>query len=158
MTFRLSDMSSARGLIQHLRGIEEYISTTNIDPQLKHLVKMRVSQINGCAYCMSMHTEEALKDGERVDRLAVLSAWRETDWFTPREKAALLWAETLTNISTSHVSDEIYAEVREQFSEQDLSDLTLAVIAINGWNRFAIPFASPPNRFEVPQREEVAAD
>ena len=158
MTFRLSDMSSARGLIQHLRGIEEYISTTNIDPQLKHLVKMRVSQINGCAYCMSMHTEEALKDGERVDRLAVLSAWRETDWFTPREKAALLWAETLTNISTSHVSDEIYAEVREQFSEQDLSDLTLAIIAINGWNRFAIPFGSPPNRFEVPQREEVAAD
>jgi AhpD family alkylhydroperoxidase len=158
MTFRLSDMSSARGLIQQLRGIEDYISTTNIDPQLKHLVKLRVSQINGCAYCMSLHTEEALKDGERVDRLAVLSGWRETDWFTPRERAALLWSETLTNISTSHVSDGIYAEVREQFSEQDLADLTLAVIAINGWNRFAIPFGSPPNRFELPEREEVAAD
>lgn len=158
MTFRISDMSAVRGLIQHMRGLEDYIATTNIDPPLKHLVKLRVSQINGCAYCMAMHTEEALKDGERVDRLAVLPAWRETDWFTPRERAALAWAEALTNISTTHVTDELYAEVREQFSEQDLADLTLAVIAINGWNRFAIPFGSPPNRFGIPERGEVAAD
>ena len=158
MSFRFSNLNEARGLIQHMRGIEEYIATTNIDPPLKHLVTMRVSQINGCAYCMAMHTEEALKDGERVDRLAVLSGWRETDWFTPREQAALAWAEALTNISTSHVSDELYETVREQFSEKDLADLTLAVIAINGWNRFAVPFQSPPNRFEMPEQEEVAAD
>lgn len=158
MSFRLSNYNEARGLIQHLSGIEEYISKSNIEPSLKHLVKMRVSQINGCAYCMSMHTEEALKDGDRVDRLAVLSAWRETDWFTPREQAALAWAEALTNISTTHISDELYESVREQFSEKDLADLTLAIIAINGWNRFAIPFQSPPNRFEVPERDEVAAD
>ena len=158
MTFRISDMSAVRGLVQQMRGLEDYLATTNIDPPLRHLVKLRVSQINGCAYCMAMHTEEALHDGERIDRLAVLPGWRETDWFTPREKAALLWAETLTNISTSHISDELYAGVREQFSEKDLADLTLAVVAINGWNRFAMPFGSPPNRFELPEREEVAAD
>jgi AhpD family alkylhydroperoxidase len=158
MTFRISDMSQVRGLIQQMRQLEDYIATTNIEPPLKHLVKLRVSQINGCAYCMAMHTEEALRDGERVDRLAVLPAWRETDWFTPRERAALAWAEALTLISTTHVSDELYAEAREQFSEKDLADLTLAVVAINGWNRFAIPFQSPPSRFEMPEREEVAAD
>lgn len=158
MTVRISDKSAVQGLVQQMRGLEAYIATTNIDPPLKHLVKLRVSQINGCAYCMAMHTEEALKDGERVDRLAVLPGWRETEWFTPRERAALAWAEALTNISTTHVSDELYAEVREQFNEKDLADLTLAVITINGWNRFAIPFEAPPTRFELPDREEVAAD
>lgn len=158
MTSRISDMNEMRGMYQQMQALENYAKSTNIEPSLRHLVKMRVSQINGCAYCMSMHTEEALKDGERIDRLAVLSAWRETNWFTPREQAALLWAETLTNISTSHVTDEIYEQVRKEFSEKDLGDLTLLVITINGWNRIAIPFAAPPNRFEVPEREEIAAD
>lgn len=158
MTFRISDMNEVRGAYQQMMALEGYIATTNIEPQLRHLVKLRVSQVNGCAYCMSMHSEEALRDGERVDRLAVLAAWRETEWFTARERAALEWAEALTHISTTHVTDDMYAMVREEFSEKDLSDLTLLVIAINGWNRFAIPFQSPPNRFEVPEREEVAAD
>jgi len=120
-------------------------------------VKMRASQINGCAYCMAMHTEEALKDGDRVDRFSLLSAWHEApDWFTEREQAALLWTETLTNISTSHVTDEIYAKAREQFDEKDLADLTLLIITINGWNRIAIPFHSAPNHFEVPAPEAAA--
>jgi AhpD family alkylhydroperoxidase len=158
MASRISDMNEMRGMYQHMLGMETYLKAQNIEPSLYHLVKLRVSQINGCAHCLSMHTEQALKDGERVDRLAVLSAWRETDWFTPREQAALTWAETLTNISTSHVSDEIYAMMREQFSEKDLSDLTLLVITINGWNRIAIPFGASPNRFEAPVPEGVAAD
>jgi AhpD family alkylhydroperoxidase len=158
MTPRLTDYANAAGLIQHMTGIETYLKGTNIDPALRHLVKMRVSQVNGCAYCMAMHAEEALRDGERVDRLSVLPAWQETDWFSDRERAALLWAETLTAISSRHVSDEIYAEVRAQFDEKDLADLTLLVIAINGWNRFAIPFQAAPKAFEVPMRESVAAD
>jgi AhpD family alkylhydroperoxidase len=158
MTFRISDMNQVRGAYQQMMGLESYIASTNIEPALKHLVKLRVSQINGCAYCMAMHTEEALKDGERIDRISVLPAWREADWFSPRERAALAWAEALTLISTTHISDALYNEVREQFSEKDLGDLTLAVIAINGWNRIAIPFQSPPNHFESPAPEEIAAD
>jgi AhpD family alkylhydroperoxidase len=159
MSGRITDMNEMRGAYQQMMTLERYISTTNIEPSLKHLVKLRVSQINGCAYCMAMHTEEALKDGERVDRLSLLSAWREAaDWFTPRERAALTWAEALTSISSTHVTDDMYAAVREEFSEKDLSDLTLAVITINGWNRFAIPFGTLPKQFDLPQREEVAAD
>jgi len=158
MTSRIQDQGAVRGLYQQMSQLETYIRTqTNIEPQLVHLVKMRASQINGCAYCMAMHTEEALKDGDRVDRFSLLSAWHEApDWFTEREQAALLWTETLTNISTSHVTDEIYAKAREQFDEKDLADLTLLIITINGWNRIAIPFHSAPNHFEVPAPEAAA--
>jgi AhpD family alkylhydroperoxidase len=158
MTTRITDMNEMRGLYQQMMQMETYGRSTNIEPSLRHLVKIRVSQINGCAYCMSMHTEEALNDGERIDRLAVLSGWRETDWFSSREEAALLWAEKLTSIASDHVSDDDYALVREQFSEKDLSDLTLLVITINGWNRIAIPFQAEPNRFASPVAEDIAAD
>lgn len=160
MTYRIQDQGAIAGAFQQLQRLEQYISNeTTIEPQLKHLVKMRASQINGCAFCMAMHMKEGLESGDRVDRYALLSAWQEApDWFTPRERAALLWTEALTTISTTHVTDELYAEVREQFSEQDLADLSLLVIAINGWNRFAIAFQSPPNHFEVPVPEAAVAD
>lgn len=159
MTSRITDMSAVRGLYQQMTQLEQYLKTTNIESTLVHLVKMRASHINGCAYCLAMHTEEALKDGERVDRLSLINAWHEApDWFTEREQAALLWTETLTNISTSHVTDELYARVRQQFDEKDLSDLTLLIIAINGWNRVAIPFRAAPNHFDVPVPEAAAAD
>lgn len=159
MTYRIQDQRAISGAYQQMMRLEQYISNeTAIEPQLKHLVKLRASQINGCAYCMAMHTEEALKDGERIDRLSLISAWREaTDWFTPREQAALIWTEALTTIATTHVSDEMYATVREQFSERDLADLTLLIITINGWNRVAIPFQSPPNHFETPMTEAATA-
>lgn len=154
MSTRITDTTAMSGMYQQMMQLETYIRTqTNLEPQLVHLVKMRASQINGCAFCMAMHTEEALKDGDRIDRLAVLSAWRETDWFTAREQAALIWTEVLTTISTSHVTDEIHAQVREHFDEKDLSDLTLLVIAINGWNRIAIPFRVTPNHFDLPVPE-----
>jgi AhpD family alkylhydroperoxidase len=151
-------MNEVRGLYQQMQQLETYLKTTNLEPQLRHLVKMRASQINGCAYCMAMHTEEAFKDGERADRLSLLSAWRESTWFTPREQAALTWTEVLTDISRNHVTDEIYAQVRQEFGEKDLSDLTLLIIAINGWNRIAIPFRAEPKHFELPVPEAVAAD
>ena len=160
MTSRIQDQHAVRGLYQQMTQMENYIRTqTDIERSLVHLVKMRASQINGCAYCMAMHTEEALKDGERIDRLAVLSAWHETpEWFTEREQAALIWTETLTRIATDQVTDRVYDSVREQFDEKDLADLTLLVIAINGWNRIAIPFQSPPSQFNMPAPESVTAD
>lgn len=157
MTTRINDKRAMQGLYQQMTQFGSYLQTTNLESQLTHLVKLRASQINGCAFCMAMHTGEALKDGDRVDRLAVLSAWRETDWFSDREQAALLWTETLTSIATSHVTDEIYEQVRSQFSEKDLSDLTLLVITINGWNRIAVPFRSEPNHFDVPEPQLVAS-
>ncbi|HWV22889.1 MAG TPA: carboxymuconolactone decarboxylase family protein [Thermomicrobiales bacterium] len=158
MTYRIQDQNAVKGAYQQMMQLEQYIRTqTDIEPTLIHLVKMRASQINGCAYCMAMHTEEALKDGDRVDRYALLSAWHEApDWFTERERAALLWTETLTKISTEHVTDEMYASVREQFSEKDLADLSLLIITINGWNRLAIPFQSPPSHFDVPTEAGIA--
>jgi|GEM_PF-328641 len=158
MTPRIDDQKSFNGLYQQMMQLATYIRTeTNLEPQLANLVTMRASQINGCANCMAMHAEEALKEGERVDRLSLLSAWHEApDWFTEREQAALLWTETLTSISSTEVTDEIYAKVREQFNEKDLADLTLVVISINGWNRIAIPFRATPSHFEVPVPEAVA--
>ncbi len=111
-----------------------------IEPGLMHLVKLRASQINGCAFCMAMHSREALRDGEHADRLSVLPGWRETDVFTPREQAALAWAEAVTALGTSHVDDALYAEASAQFPGRQLADLTLVVIAINAWNRIAVPF------------------
>jgi len=160
VTYRIQDKNAISGMYKQMTQVEHYIHhETNLDEKLIALVKMRASQINGCAYCMAMHTEEGLKAGDRVDRYALLSAWEEAeDWFTPRERAALMWTETLTKIATDKVSDEMYAKVREEFNEKDLGDLTLAIIAINGWNRIAIPFHMPPDHFEVPVAEGATAD
>lgn len=160
MTSRNQDKHALTGINQQMQHLERYIhNETNLGEKLIALVKMRASLINGCAFCMAMHTEEGLKAGDRVDRYALLSGWHEAEsWFTPRERAALLWTEALTNISHGPVSDELYDEVREEFSEKDLADLTLAIIAINGWNRIAIPFHTPPSHFEAPIPEGATAD
>ena len=104
------------------------------------LVKTRASQINGCAYCINMHTSDARKHGETEARLYLLDAWRESPLYTPRERAALAWTEAVTLISQTHVPDAVYAEVRQQFAEDELVKLTLLVTAINSWNRIAIGF------------------
>jgi AhpD family alkylhydroperoxidase len=122
------------------------------------LVKIRASQINGCAFCLSMHTRDALKAGERQDRLAVLTAWRETDWFTARERAALAWGEAVTKLDHRAVPDDVFEQARAEFSEKELADLTLAVVAINGWNRFNVAFHGEPDAFDVDTGEQAAAD
>ncbi len=158
MTLRIQDQNIIGNLYARIAPFNAYIENeTNLDPKLTELVKMRVSQINGCAYCTALHTEAALNGGERLDRLTVLSAWHEApDWFTDRERAALLWAETLTTISDSDVNDDLYALVRKEFSEKDLADLTLVVITINGTNRMATPFRAPLSHFEVPTPAAIA--
>ncbi|MEZ4499156.1 MAG: carboxymuconolactone decarboxylase family protein [Thermomicrobiales bacterium] len=147
---RLSDPSATRAITQQILQLEEYIATTELDRKLIHLVKLRASQINGCAYCMAMHVHEALQDGDRIDRLSVISAWRETSWFSERECAALAWTESVTELNHGGVPDDVFETARDQFGEKGLADLTLLIITINAWNRIAIPFHSEPDAFTFP--------
>lgn len=129
-------------------GIETYVQRSGLEHSLLELVKTRVSQINGCAHCLDMHTKDARAAGETEQRLHLLPAWREAPFYSDRERAALDWAETITQISTTGVPDELYAEVRRHFDERALVDLTLAIIAINGWNRLAVPFRSETGSYQ----------
>jgi AhpD family alkylhydroperoxidase len=119
-------------------------SSSSIEKGIAHLVDLRASQLNGCAFCVDMHTKEARIDGERELRLHHVVVWRESPLFSPRERAALAWTEALTRLAPEGVSDALYAEVREQFGERELSDLTFLVMAINGWNRASIAFRAVP--------------
>lgn len=125
-------------------GLQAHVNGSGIEKPLLELVKLRASQINGCAYCIAMHAADAARDGERQERLHLLPAWRETALYTPRERAALAWTEALTLVADSRVPDEVYEEACRQFSEKELVDLAFAVIAINGWNRLAIAFRLQP--------------
>jgi len=129
-------------------ALEKYISESGLDHKLVHLVKMRASQINGCAYCLDMHSLEARAVGESEQRLYTLEAWRETPFFSDRERAALAWTEALTLISQTHAPDDVYEELRKQFSENEIVDLTFAIGAINLWNRLAISMRSVPGRYK----------
>ncbi|HET8940642.1 MAG TPA: carboxymuconolactone decarboxylase family protein [Rudaea sp.] len=124
--------------IQALRDLEAYIHDCGLEPALIELVKMRASQINGCAYCLDMHSKDARAAGETEQRLYVLDAWREAPFYTARERAALEWTEAVTRVADTHVPDDVHERVAQHFNQKDLLALTLAVIAINGWNRLAI--------------------
>ena len=122
-----------------MRKVEGYLARS-FDPKLLALVKMRASQINGCAYCLHMHSEEARKLGETAERLLLLDAWHESALYSERERAALAWTEALTKVAETHAPDEAYAAARSQFSEKELVDLSMAIAMINAWNRLAIGF------------------
>ncbi|MGH8320503.1 MAG: carboxymuconolactone decarboxylase family protein [Gammaproteobacteria bacterium] len=141
MEQRLNYAKVAPEALKAMRSLQQYVENSGLEHPLMELVKMRASQINGCAYCLDMHSKDARAAGETEQRLYALDAWRETSFFTERERAALAWTEALTHIRKG-VSDELYAEVRKHFSEKEIVDLSLCVIAINGWNRLAIPFRS----------------
>ena len=134
--------------IRKLREVESYIHHCGLEPALLELVRLRASQINGCAYCIDMHTKDARAAGETEQRLYVLSAWHEAPFYTDRERAALAWTEALTLISETEIDDELYDSIRLHFSENELVDLTLAITAINSWNRFAISFRSPAGKYQ----------
>ena len=119
-----------------------------LDPTLHHLIKIRVSQINGCGYCIDMHTKDARVVGETEQRMYMLSAWRETSIYTAKERAALQWAEAVTRLDNQQVPEEAFQQAKRHFSEQELVVLTLAVIEINGWNRFAISFQYPAGDYQ----------
>jgi AhpD family alkylhydroperoxidase len=121
---------------------------SKLEPALFELVKIRASQLNGCAYCIDMHTKDARRAGETEQRIYSLNAWRETPFFSERERAALEWTEALTRLADSHVSDQLFERVRRQFDEAELVALTFAVIVINGWNRLSISFRPPVGTYE----------
>ncbi|HKT93039.1 MAG TPA: carboxymuconolactone decarboxylase family protein [Paraburkholderia sp.] len=125
-------------------ALEERASKSSIEKPLAELVRLRASQINGCAYCVDMHTTDARKGGETDRRLATVSVWRETPFFTERERAALEWTESVTLLAQTHVPDEVWERVKPHFSDQEIADLTLLIIAINGWNRIAVTFRKTP--------------
>lgn len=131
-----------------LRQLEGYLKKTGLEPDLVELVKLRASQINGCAYCIDMHTKDARSRGESEQRLYGITVWRETSFYNARERAALAWTESVTRISEDQVPEEIYQQVKQHFTERELVDLTLAVIAINSWNRFAISFRTPAGSYQ----------
>jgi AhpD family alkylhydroperoxidase len=138
-------------------GLENYVRQSGFDPVLLELVKLRASQINGCAYCVDVHTKDARARGESEQRLYAVVVWRETPFFSERERAALAWTEAVTQVSHHHVPDEVYELARQHFSEKELVDLTLAIVAINGWNRLAISFRKVPGTYEAKRQFEGTA-
>jgi AhpD family alkylhydroperoxidase len=140
MSTRLDYYTVAPAGLKALYALESYLRTSALEPALLELVKLRASLINGCAYCVEVHTKDARAKGETEERLFAVPVWRETPYFTERERIALAWTEAVTDIGRDGVGDALYAEAGALFGEKDLVDLTLAVIAINAWNRLAIPF------------------
>jgi AhpD family alkylhydroperoxidase len=144
MKARADFYTASKEALAAMITLEKAASGLGLEPQLLELVKLRASQINGCAFCLDMHTADARKGGESERRLATLPAWRETPFFTDRERAALAWTESLTSVSQTHAPDEDYELLASQFSPKEMADLTLAIVTINGWNRFAIGFRKMP--------------
>jgi len=157
MTSRLNYAERSPQAFAAMRQLENTVRASGLDHRLLELVKTRVSQINACAFCLDMHTKDARAAGETEQRLYALNAWRETPFFDERERAALAWTEAVTLVSESHIPDDVYEAARRHFDEKQLVDLTLAVIAINGWNRLAIAFRSVPGSYQPPKSPAAAA-
>ena len=134
-------------------GLEKFIHESSIEPKLVHLLKMRASQINGCAYCLDMHSKDARAEGETEQRLYGLDAWREAPYYTDRERTALEFTEALTKVSEGHVPDDVYDRARKQFSEKELIELAMIAVAINGWNRLAIAFRTEAGSYQPQARK-----
>ncbi len=152
---RIDHRKASPGAMQAMFGLEHYVHQCGLPENLLHLVKLRVSQINGCAYCIDMHSKDLRAVGESEQRLYLLDAWREAPFYSERERAALAWAEAVTLVTEGHVPDEVYEQARSQFSEEELINLTLAVVTINGWNRLSIAFRSVPGAYQPQHRETV---
>jgi AhpD family alkylhydroperoxidase len=141
---RLNFYSASPNAIKAMRGLEEHIARSGVEKPLAQLVRLRASQINGCAYCVDMHYADARKEGDTERRLSNLIVWREAPFFTDRERAALEWTEALTLVADTHVPDAVWDRVKPHFTPEEIVDLTLLVSAINSWNRFAIAFRKLP--------------
>ncbi|HET8574446.1 MAG TPA: carboxymuconolactone decarboxylase family protein [Edaphocola sp.] len=138
-------------VVKALMGLGGYLIKSPVEKSLLHLIEFRVSQINGCAFCLDMHAKDLRAEGESEQRIYMLSAWRETNLYTDREQAALAWAEAVTQLNNQQVTDEIYEQALRAFTEEELVDLTFAVTAINTWNRFNIAFHTPAGDYQPGQ-------
>ncbi len=144
---RIDYLKTSRGIYEAMLGLEKYLHQSTVEQPLLHLVKLRASQINGCAYCIDMHWKDLRSLGESEQRLYGLDAWEESPYYTDRERAALSWTAAVTNVREGHVPDEVYEKVRKMFSETELADLTFAIAAINAWNRLAIAGRTTPGTY-----------
>jgi AhpD family alkylhydroperoxidase len=156
MERRIDYLKSGRGVYETMRGVERYLAQSGLDPKLMTLIKLRASQMNGCAYCIDMHWKDLRAAGENEQRLYGLDAWKESPYYTERERAALAWTEAVTNIRDGHAPDEVFEETRRHFSEKELADLTLAIATINVWNRLSISARTVPGKYQ-PGAHKAAA-
>jgi AhpD family alkylhydroperoxidase len=154
---RIDHRNVSPGALKAMFGLEGFVNRSGLETKLLDLVRFRVSQINGCAYCLDMHSKELRAAGETEQRLYALDAWRETPFFDEREQAALAWAEAVTLVGEGHVPDEVFRQAHEQFSDEELVNLTLAVVAINGWNRLNIAFRTVPGSYQAGQFKHAEA-
>ncbi len=148
MAVRIDVQKDGEGAMKAMLGLERYVHGCGLEQGLLHLLKLRVSQMNGCAYCLDMHWKDLRAIGENEQRLYSLDAWRECSYYTERERAALTWAESVTRITDGHVPDEVFEAVEPHFTKKELADLTLAVVAINGWNRLSIASRTEPGTYQ----------
>jgi AhpD family alkylhydroperoxidase len=152
---RFEYMKVARGVYEAMSGLEKYLRQSGLEEPLLHLIKLRASQINGCAYCIDMHWKDLHALNESEQRMYGLDAWQESPYYTNRERAALAWTEAVTKIREGHVPDEVYERARTELSEKELADLTLAVAAINAWNRLAISARTTPGTYQPAKPHEL---
>jgi AhpD family alkylhydroperoxidase len=152
---RIKITSTNPGAYKAMLGLETYLGQCGLDKKLLDLVRVRVSQINGCAYCLDMHWKELRAAGETEQRIYGLDAWRESPYYNDR--AALAWAEAVTLVTEAHVPDEVFEEAHRHFNDEELANLTLAVVAINGWNRLNIAFRTMPGTYQSSRKEEYRA-
>jgi AhpD family alkylhydroperoxidase len=154
---RVDYLKSGRGVFEVMRGLEKYLEQSGLDRKPMTLLKLRASQINGCAYCIDMHWKDLRAAGENEQRLYGLDAWRESPYYTEQERAALAWTEAVTNIQDGHAPDEVFEETRRHFSEKELADLTPAIASINAWNRLAISARIVPGKYQPGAHLDKAA-
>lgn len=153
MQQRIDVTKVSPAVYQAAAALQMYVDQSGLDAKLRELIKIRASQINGCAFCLAMHTRDARKIGETDERMHLLAAWREAPVYSARERAALAWVEAITLVTQGHVPDEAFEAVRKQFSEKEIVDLTAAAVVINSWNRLAIALRVPP---QVDSKREAA--
>jgi AhpD family alkylhydroperoxidase len=156
MESRINLLKVAPEVYKAMVALDGAVKATGLESSLLHLIKLRASQINGCAFCIDIHSKEARADGETEQRIYLLDAWREAPFYSDRERAALAWTEAVTLISQGHAPDEVYEQARQEFSEDELMKLNLAIVSINGWNRFAIAFRAVPGQHQ-PTRPHAMA-
>jgi AhpD family alkylhydroperoxidase len=155
MEQRIDYLKSARGVYEAMLGLEKYLNQCSLERPLLDLVRLRGSQINGCAYCIDMHWKDLRAAGEGEQRLYGLDAWEESPYYTDRERAAFTWTETVTNLREGHVPDEAYEKVRNVFNETELADLTFAIASINAWNRLVIAARVVPGTYQPAKAKEL---
>jgi AhpD family alkylhydroperoxidase len=155
MEARFNFAKTAPGVYEAMEGLEKYLEQCGLEKRLMYLIQLRASQMNGCAYCLDMHWKDLRASGEDEQRLYSLDAWRECPYYTDRERAALAWTEAVTLIAQGHAPDAVYQEARSHFSEKELSDLTLAVAAINAWNRLSIASRIVPGGYQPARAQEL---